>query len=215
MAAMKQRRPTKAAPPPKPPMRLAMLQSAAPRRGGKSGRSVMAGLLLVVGASLAGAAWMGGSLVDARDAMAGVADGVLADAGFAVAEVAIEGVSGARAAEVEAAALPGKRGSLFGAEPQLIKDRVEALDWVQEARVARLWPGKVKIQVERRQAVARWRLNGREITIDLAGKPAPAAPGKDGALPLLIGADAGYAVPPLPSASKVCALSASGAGRCN
>lgn len=201
MAAMKPRRPGRAAPPPPPPKkvaRLAMLQMAAGSRRGEPQprKSLLPSLLLVVGASLAGAMWMGGSLVDARNTATVVADAVAAQAGFKIAAIRIEGVTGPRAAEVEAAALPHGRRSLFAAEPDAIKQRVEKLDWVQDVRVARLWPDTLTIAVERREAVARWRLDGRTWTIDAAGRPTSAVAGKDQSLPLVIGAGAGPSAAP-------------------
>ncbi len=201
MAAMKPRRTGRGAPPPPPQpkkvARLAMLQMVgAGRRGGApTPKSLLPGLLLLVGGSLAGAMWMGGSLVDARNALAEVADGVAAKAGFQMA-VEIGGVAGQRAADVEKAVHDAAGRSLFAAEPRVIKQQIEQIDWVQNVRVARLWPNKLVVAVERREAVARWRVEGRTLTIDAAGRPIAATPGKDDGLPLLIGAGAGPAASP-------------------
>jgi cell division protein FtsQ len=200
MAAMKPRRTGRGAPPPAPQpkkvARLAMLQMAGGRRGDAPARkSMLPGLLLLVGASLAGAMWMGGSLVDARNAVAEVADGMAAEVGFKMA-VEVDGVAGQRAADVEKAVLDAAGRSLFAAEPRAIKQQIEQIDWVQNVRVARLWPNRLIVAVERREAVARWRLDGRTITIDAVGRPIASTPAKDASLPLLIGAGAGPAAAP-------------------
>jgi cell division protein FtsQ len=138
-------------------------------------RSVMmslAGLVLFGGAAVAGAAWTGGSLFDAHEAMARSTDEMAANSGFAVNtdEVIVTGVAGARADEIRAVINPDGRRSLLSMDPADVKARVESLDWVESARVRRLWPGKLDIHVERREALARWRDSGAITVIDFNGE---------------------------------------------
>lgn len=207
MAAMKSRRSVgmgagRGAPPPpanKPLPRLAAMQMHAMRRPqrdastDKSASSVWAASgILVAGALIAGATFAGGSLVDARDRVETVLDQAAAGAGFRVQSIRVEGVDGSRRAEVVAAVLAQGRASMFSAGPQAVKSRVEKIDWVQRASVARYWPGSVRVQVERRRAVALWDDGRRIATIDAQG--AAVSPSKSGAqLPRVLGAGAGPA----------------------
>jgi cell division protein FtsQ len=156
-------------------------------------RSVMmglAGLVLFGGAAVAGAAWTGGSLFDAHEAMVRSTDQLAANSGFAVNtdEVVVTGVAGARADEVRAVINPDGRRSLLSMDPADVKARVESLDWVESARVRRLWPGKLDIHVERREALARWRDSGAITVIDFNGERLLAERAEDnGELPLVEG----------------------------
>lgn len=157
----------------------------------------VAATILVAGAAVAGAAWLGGSLFDAREAVSIQADRALTAAGFR-AHVAVAGVSDAREAEVIAVAMPEGRTSLLSADPYEIRTRVQSLDWVAHARVKRRWPGDVVIEVERRAAFARWQENGAISVIDSAGERLLAERAVDHPeLPLVVGAGASHAAAPL------------------
>ena len=198
MAAMKARRSVgggsrKTMQPQKPLPRLATLQMKSamlaesfrePRE--RSSAGWIASGVLIAGALIAGATFAGGSLVDARDRVAEIMDETAANAGFRITEVRVEGLDGARRAEVEAAVRAGGRSSLFAAAPEAVKARVEKLDWVQRASVARYWPGTVRVNVERRRAVALWDDGRRLAPVDAQG--ATVRPLKPGAgLPRVIG----------------------------
>lgn len=205
MAAMKARRPGPAAPPPKgprPPFQGPRL--AAMKAGGRDlarglqatpdarglGR-VAASALLMLGAAVAGAAWIGGSLFDMREAIGGASDAAAARVGLKVLSVEVDGVTGAREAEVRAAALPEGRYSMLSADPAQVKARLEGLHWVRAASVRRLWPSTLHVKVDRREAYALWQRGGAATVVDAHGRPAPDAQLGDYAhLPILVGADA-------------------------
>lgn len=165
------------------------------------GRSLilaLAGVVLFTGAAIAGAAWLGSSLFDAREAFARTADSAAANAGFEIGEIEIGGVSGARAQEVRAIVIPDGRRSVLSLDPADVKARVESLDWVQSASVRRLWPSTLVIEVERRQAYARWREDGEISVIDANGERLLAERAADHPeLPLVVGRGAGPAAEPL------------------
>lgn len=166
-----------------------------------SGRSLilaMTGLVIFVGIAVAGATWLGSSLFDVREAMARAADSAAADAGFDIADIEIAGVAGARADEVRALIVPEGRQSILSLDPADVKARVESLDWVQSARVRRLWPSTLVVEVERRQAYARWQEDGEVSVIDVNGERLLAERAADHPeLPLVVGAGAGPAAEPL------------------
>ncbi|MBI1250835.1 MAG: FtsQ-type POTRA domain-containing protein [Alphaproteobacteria bacterium] len=155
---------------------------------------VLASAVLLCGTAMAGATWIGGSLFDAREAFALGGDALATQAGFAVRDIKVDGVAGARAEEIREMVMPPQRGSLLSAEPEDVKARVESLDWVESAHVRRLWPSTVQIEVARRRAVARWQENGAVTLIDVAGERVMAERAADRRdLPLVVGRGAGPA----------------------
>ncbi len=182
--------------------RLAMIKLdsdwRAPPKVTRRGATVFAAAtVLVLGAAVAGAAWLGGSLFDAREAFAMNSDRALTSLGFG-AHVRVEGAPEARAREVLAAAMPEGRSSLLSADPYEIKARVESLDWVARASVQRRWPNDVVIQVARRAAFARWQENGVTTIIDASGERLLAERAVDHPeLPLVVGRGAAHAAEPV------------------
>jgi cell division protein FtsQ len=170
---------------------------------GVSGRSLMLGLtgaVLFIGAAIAGATWIGGSLFDARAAFAHSADGAVASLGFGIDRVDVsgEGVGEARIAEVRSVIVPEGGQSLLSLDPEAVKARVEGLDWVDEARVRRLWPSTLRVEVKRREAYARWQEDGVVSVIDVNGERLLADRAADYTdLPLVVGRGAGPAAEPL------------------
>ncbi|MGE3301898.1 MAG: cell division protein FtsQ/DivIB [Hyphomonadaceae bacterium] len=212
MAAVKARRSGRArgrsAPSPQSTPKLAYMKLEGARRvaesfeGLKSPRKMglaFASMVLMTGVAVAGAVWIGGSLFDAREALASSGDALAARAGFAIQRpIAVSGVSGARAEEVRAIAVPLDRQSLFAADPAAVRQRVEKLDWVEKAEVRRLWPSTVRISVTRRQAFALWRREEGATVVDAAGKPLANSKWIDFAgLPVIQGGDAGPAAQPI------------------
>jgi cell division protein FtsQ len=209
MSSMRARR---RAPPPPPPRRrpdisgmprLAAIKLEGDWRGPpkltRQNISVFAaGCILFAGAAIAGAAWLGGSLFDARTAFAQQTDSAFTRLGVAASDVRIEGVNGARAAEVRAVVMPEGRSSLLSADPDDVRARVEGLDWVENATVQRVWPATVIVHVTRRAAFARWQENRTVTVIDAAGERLLAERAVDHPeLPLVVGAGASHAAAPL------------------
>jgi cell division protein FtsQ len=60
------------------------------------------------------------------------------------------------AVEVQQAALGALRGGFVSADLDRLREAVEALTWVDRARVQRLWPDRIRIEVVEQQAAARW-----------------------------------------------------------
>jgi cell division protein FtsQ len=169
---------------------------------GKSLILALTGAVFFLGAGVAGAAWLGSSLFDVREAFARAADGAAANMGFAVDEIQVSTIEGAsaispaRAAEVRALIVPDGRLSILSLNPVDVKTRVESLDWVQGVRVRRLWPNDMLIEVERRQEYARWQEDGEMSVIDANGERLLTERAADHAnLPLVVGQGAGPASP--------------------
>ncbi|MBN8607886.1 MAG: cell division protein FtsQ/DivIB [Caulobacterales bacterium] len=175
-----------------------------------SGRSLMlalTGVVFFAGAGIAGAAWLGSSLFDVREAFARASDAAAANVGFAIDDVQVAAlddspeITAERAAEVRALIVPEGRQSILALDPLEVKARVESLDWVANVRVRRLWPNDVLVEVQRRREFARWQEDGEISVIDGNGERllAERAADHDG-LPLVVGVGAGPASPPLLSA---------------
>ncbi len=64
------------------------------------------------------------------------------------------------AVEVQQAALGALKGGFVSADLDRLRQAVEALTWVDRARVQRLWPNRIRIEVVEQQAAARWGEDG-------------------------------------------------------
>jgi cell division protein FtsQ len=64
------------------------------------------------------------------------------------------------AVEVEQAARGALTGGFVSADLERLREAVEALAWVDRARVQRLWPDRVRVEVVEQQAAARWGEDG-------------------------------------------------------
>ena len=64
------------------------------------------------------------------------------------------------AVEIEQAARGTLRGGFVSANLDRLRDAVEALAWVDRARVQRLWPDRIQVEVVEQQAAARWGEDG-------------------------------------------------------
>lgn len=171
---------------------------------GKSLSYAITGVVLFLGAAAAGATWLGSSLFDANEAIARSSDAAAARVGFAIGEIKIEEmpetapITEARRSEVRRLVTPEGRHSILALDPDAVKAQVETLDWVASARVSRLWPATLVIEVERRQEYAIWDDGETVSVIDANGAPLLAeAPGDHPGLLRVAGVGAGPASPDL------------------
>ena len=64
------------------------------------------------------------------------------------------------AVEVQQAGLGALKGGFVRADLDKVRKAVEALAWVDRARVQRLWPDRIRIEIVEQQAAARWGEDG-------------------------------------------------------
>lgn len=64
------------------------------------------------------------------------------------------------AVEIEQAARGALRGGFVSADLDKLRAAVESLAWVDRARVQRLWPDRIQVEVVEQQAAARWGEDG-------------------------------------------------------
>ncbi|HEY8572616.1 MAG TPA: cell division protein FtsQ/DivIB [Phenylobacterium sp.] len=116
-------------------------------------------------------------------------DGKFGQAGFRLAAVHVEGASKMATPDIVAAAQVYKDQPLLGLDLETVRERVEQVGWVKEARVVRLLPDTLVIAVVERKQLAVWQHGGKTVVIDAAGNPIPEAdPGRFPNLPLVVGA---------------------------
>ncbi len=93
----------------------------------------------------------------------------LADMGFAVRSIDVTGAGDETAHAIVVATEIYDGQSLFSVNPDEIRARIEAMPIVRSATVARLWPDRVSIVVETREAFALWQVDGVLNIIDRDG----------------------------------------------
>jgi len=107
-------------------------------------------------------------------AVAGTGAGIeatLVGAGFALSKVTIDGRRRTPQADIESAVAEHWRRPIFLVDPGALRDRLEALPWVREAAVRRIFPGQLVITVVEREPFALWQDERRITLIDRDGAP--------------------------------------------
>jgi len=129
------------------------------------GAMAAAGLFFLVIGGLA----LFGQLDDVADMVADKVETRLAGMGFAVDAVDVTGAQGEIAHQIAQATEVYSGQSIFSVDPEAVRQRVEALPLVRTARVARLWPNRIAVVVETREAYALWQMDGALNVIDRDG----------------------------------------------
>ncbi len=120
--------------------------------------------------------------------------GQLAGVGFRLKTVHVEGASAMATPDILHAAGVYRDDPMLRLDLEQIRQRVEAVGWVKEARVVRLLPDTLVLAVVERRQLAVWQHNGRSYVIDETGRVIPEAdPGRFARLPLIVGAGANEA----------------------
>lgn len=108
-----------------------------------------------------------------------------------VDRVQVSGAAQTSASEVQAALGAGPGAPMHEVDPSGSVERLEALPWVSEARVSRLWPGTVRVVLVEREAIARAQHPDGWALIDGEGRVLAVAPTSPSDLPVLTGAAPG------------------------
>ena len=72
--------------------------------------------------------------------------------------------------ELAAAIMMESGESLLSFRPKAAKARIEALPWIREADVRRLFPDRILVSVTEKEPLAIWRIDGRSVLVDEAGE---------------------------------------------
>jgi len=118
-------------------------------------------------------------------------DGRLAAMGLKLERVHLEGAS-ADAEPAIKAALDLRRGEpITSLDLKALRQKVEEVGWVKQARIVRLLPDTLVVSVEERERLAVWQHDGATVVIDADGRPIREAdPARFPDLPLVVGAGA-------------------------
>jgi cell division protein FtsQ len=109
-------------------------------------------------------------------------------AGFRLRAIQVQGASPLATADIVKAARIYKDQPLLGLNLDELRQRIEAVGWVKEARVVRLLPDTLVVAVVERRQLAVWQHAGRQVVIDDHGHPIPEAdPSRFSTLPLVVG----------------------------
>lgn len=104
-----------------------------------------------------------------RSAVAALNDVTLA-AGLGIEKVVVEGRVNLSETDI-ADALGATQGvSIFAFDTGAARDRLKQHGWVREARVMRLLPSSLVVELEERQPYAIWREGGSSVAIDAGGR---------------------------------------------
>lgn len=156
-------------------------------------------LAIAAGAVTLALVLAGGSRAD--DAARGLGDAygrATAGMGLKLKRVRIEGASDAVKPQIAAALDLEKDQPLATLDLEAVRGRVRQVGWVREARVVRLYPDLLLVQVAEHDRLAVWRDGDRTWVIDGQGAPIRGAdPAAHAELPLIVGAGAGPAAAPV------------------
>jgi cell division protein FtsQ len=121
------------------------------------------------------------ALKDARD-MAAIA------AGFPIASVSLSGERHVSRADIFAAAGVSDRASLLFLDVEAARTRLQAIPWILEATVRKLYPDRLQITLNEREPFALWQVNGRISVVGADGTViGPLTDQKFAALPFVVG----------------------------
>ncbi len=112
----------------------------------------------------------GGQLAPARQAVADAVNEAALKAGLEVKAVQVEGQRNLKDADIAAALGPRDGVSIFAFDTDAGRDRLKRIGWVSEARVMRLLPSTLVVELEERKPFAIWRESGKTAIIDRDGK---------------------------------------------
>lgn len=98
-------------------------------------------------------------------------DRSLARLGLTVQRVTVSGRHWTSADDLRAALGVERGGAILRIDPRAARRRIEALDWVAEARVERLLPDRLHVTIVERQPFAIWQRREQMLLIDVTGVP--------------------------------------------
>ena len=114
--------------------------------------------------------------------------GQLANMGFKLKAVHVQGASEMATPDILRAAGIYQDQPLLGLDLEQIRQSVEAVGWVKEARVVRLLPDTLIVDVKEHDRLAVWQTGGHAYVIDSSGKVIQGADaGRYPKLPLVVG----------------------------
>ncbi|WP_447910453.1 cell division protein FtsQ/DivIB [Brevundimonas bullata] len=115
-------------------------------------------------------------------------DSVTSGMGLKVRQVHVTGASPEARAAIQQAVGVRADQPIVSLDLNAVRDRVQAVGWVKEARVVRLLPDTLIVDVKEHDRLAVWQTGGHAYVIDSSGKVIPGADaGRYPKLPLVVG----------------------------
>jgi cell division protein FtsQ len=116
---------------------------------------------------------------------------VAKDVGFVLTDVSITGRENASLTQIREAISVKEGDSILAFSPDQVRERLQALPWIQSARVERRFPGTINVSVVERRPFAIWQYQNKFQVIDRFGMTITAdRMERFGPLPLVVGAGA-------------------------
>lgn len=112
----------------------------------------------------------GGQWDVARRAVADAANDAALKAGLEVKAVQVEGQQHLKDSDIDAALGPREGVSIFAFDTDAARERLKRFGFVGEARVMRLLPSTLVVEIEERKPFALWRDGDKTAAIDESGK---------------------------------------------
>lgn len=123
---------------------------------------------------------------------------VTADVGMTVQQVRAEGQEQISTDAIRAAAGVEIGTPTFAVDLATVRERIQAVDWVESATVERRLPSTLLVRVVERVPVALWQQNRKLVMVDRAGVEIGSEPiARFGHLPVIVGEGALLRMPPL------------------
>ena len=132
-----------------------------------------------------------GQSAGVRQYVSATANEIAVKAGFEIGKVTVEGQVNLPDAEFAAAMGTRSGVSIFAFDTETARANLKRNGWVREARVMRLLPATLVVEIDEKQPFALWREGGQTAVIDvLGGVLALAQPGEFSELPVVSGSGA-------------------------
>ncbi len=161
------------------------------RRGFLNGKGQILCAAFVASAVLYGAI-VGGQIEQIFNAAVTGAERAAVAMGFGVKRVVVEGQKNATDFAITTALGAGPETFMLAFGTHAAKDRLEAVPWIRHARVMRLLPSTLQVEIEERDPYAIWQNKRQTFVVDSEGVVlAPALPQAFPELPLVVGEGAG------------------------
>jgi cell division protein FtsQ len=154
---------------------------------------------LVIGAAVIAVAVSGfalwrfsGALASAGEDVASAGMKMTGAAGFELASISLTGRHHADKAQILQAIGIDRGGPILSVDPEQLRLRLEALDWIDQAQVRRILPGRLEIDIREATPIAIWQEGGKFALIDAKGRKITEQGVEAFAhLPLVVGGGAG------------------------
>ncbi len=114
--------------------------------------------------------WASGVFGQFKEVLSESSGDLFVQVGFSVQHVSVTGRNYTSKEGLHEALSVSRGDSLFDVDIIGARRRIEALDWVDKARVMRFWPGSLQIEIVERRPAAIWQLNGELALVDRDGE---------------------------------------------